>query len=100
MTIRERLTWEEGDIIQKWNDVFPNSPDGTDWGIYGETPKEQWEGVEFEAYVIEAHVKAIHRIQQSNMVKLCRTITGRIIQPPPMQNVDPPRRRQSSEKGT
>jgi hypothetical protein len=29
---------------------YPTSPDGTDWGIYGETPQEQWNGVEFEAY--------------------------------------------------
>ena len=28
---------------------FPTSPDGTDWGIYGDTLKEQWLGVWFEA---------------------------------------------------
>ena len=28
----------------------PTSPDGTDWGIYGESPREQWNGVEWEAY--------------------------------------------------
>ncbi len=29
--------------------ILPTSPDGTDWGIYGDTPKEQWLGVWFEA---------------------------------------------------
>ena len=29
--------------------VFPTSPDGTDWGIYGDTLREQWLGVWFEA---------------------------------------------------
>ena len=29
--------------------VYPTSPDGTDWGIYGDTKKEQWLGVWFEA---------------------------------------------------
>jgi hypothetical protein len=28
---------------------LPTSPDGTDWGIYGDTPREQWNGVLFEA---------------------------------------------------
>ncbi len=29
--------------------LFPTSPDGTDWGIFGDTPREQWEGMEMEA---------------------------------------------------
>ena len=29
--------------------VLPTSPDGTDWGIYGDSPQEQWLGVWFEA---------------------------------------------------
>lgn len=28
---------------------LPTSPDGTDWGIYGDTPREQWAGVLLEA---------------------------------------------------
>jgi len=28
---------------------LPTSPDNTDWGIYGESAREQWEGVHFEA---------------------------------------------------
>ena len=31
--------------------VFPTSPDGTDWGFYGDTLREQWHGVWFEARV-------------------------------------------------
>ncbi len=28
---------------------LPTSPDGTDWGIYGDTAVEQWAGVMLEA---------------------------------------------------
>ena len=37
--------------------LFPTSPDGTDWGIFGDTPREQWEGMEMEAYL-----EAIERV--------------------------------------
>ena len=28
---------------------FPTSPDGTDWGMWGDKPNEQWDGVRFTA---------------------------------------------------
>ena len=28
---------------------LPTSPDGTDWGIYGDSAKEQWQGMIHEA---------------------------------------------------
>ncbi len=31
--------------------AFPTSRDGTDWWIYGNTAKEQWAGMETEAYL-------------------------------------------------
>ena len=32
--------------------VFPTSPDGTDWGIYGDALQEQWRGIWFEASTV------------------------------------------------
>ncbi len=29
--------------------TLPTSPDGTDWGIFGDTPREQWTGMEMDA---------------------------------------------------
>ncbi len=33
---------------------LPTSPDGTDWGIYGDTPSEQWAGVLMAAEMEDA----------------------------------------------
>lgn len=32
-----------------WLQEFPTSPDGTDWGMWGDKPEEQWDGVYFTA---------------------------------------------------
>ncbi len=35
--------------VYSFESLHPTSPDGTDWGIYGDTLQEQWLGVWFEA---------------------------------------------------
>ncbi len=35
---------------------LPTSPDGTDWGIYGDSPREQWNGMEHEAQLEDAEL--------------------------------------------
>ena len=38
-----------GRFTMRFKVTLPTSPDGTDWGIYGDTPAEQWNGIQYEA---------------------------------------------------
>ncbi len=62
------LNREQGDA------PLPTSPDGTDWGIYGDSAKEQWNGMEYEAYCMgrewEAHEEDARRTAEADALKL------------------------------
>lgn len=45
--------------------LFPTSPDGTDWGIYGDTPWEQWQGVRFEAVQEDEHRARLYGVARA-----------------------------------
>lgn len=52
--------------------LFPTSPDGTDWSLYGDSSKEQWDGVWHEAFVEEDFRNIITDIKETLIDQLAK----------------------------
>ncbi len=49
---------------------LPTSPDGTDWGIYGDTPNEQWKGIMFEAERQNENTNYFYEVSEESITRL------------------------------